>query len=145
MAFVFTVATRVATAPTVSSAWAMRPCIGDESAGFVVSGPLVRVVPGLVVGRGGFTLASGVALGLRLVVFRLFHGLDSTITSKCFDLQLFHVFDGKALMSREAEAEKRHSARENKSFPRAEIDVCPPPCPRLNSSTLCIKQTISGT
>jgi hypothetical protein len=113
MAFVFTVATRVAavpviasatspasapyfasaikvaTAPTVSSAWAMRPCIGDESAGFVVSGPLVRVVPGLVVGRGGFTLASGVALGLRLVVFRLFHGLDSTITSKCLDLQLF--------------------------------------------------------
>jgi hypothetical protein len=31
-------------------------------------------------------------------------------------LQLFTSFDGKALMSKEAEVEKRHSAREKQKF-----------------------------
>jgi hypothetical protein len=82
--------TRVAAVSVVSSA--TSPASAPYVASAVKVATLVRVVPGLVVGRGGFTLASGVTLGLRLVVFRLFHGLDSTITSKCFDLQLFHVF-----------------------------------------------------
>jgi hypothetical protein len=163
-------ALKIATAPTVSSARAMRSCFGDESAFTIVSGPLdrhllrhgrlhqvpvlvefcresrhmyvlllflgrwsesgprrlpvallgplpklpisgpprssggepplVRVGPGLIVGRGSVPLATGVAFGPRLLVVGVVFYDSSKITSNYFDFklcfQLRTSFDGKA-------------------------------------------------
>jgi hypothetical protein len=75
-------ALKIATAPAVSSARAMRPCIGNESALTVVSGPLGRRLL-----RHGRLHQVPV-----LVKFCLFHDFSSEISSNYLDLLLFTTF-----------------------------------------------------